>query len=563
MDKFEFNVPRFTDFNACSDSDDEELEKYFDFDHEDEDQFNAPSQSCSFQHKGTGGNNMESGFGEGDESCSSLKKRKSVFKTPGKTPRKSELETLCSTTALYSKTPKKFHSMETRLDSAVKNPPLSLRSRNIFRASVAPEEDCDGTQMEDKRGVRRKRVHSPQNKNTEKYICLAEEVLKFHNVTPARFHTKPKHEKFYNEGGKWKVRGSTIPKSPHLNVLKRTRPTHVLSRKELEDLEVEEMKRHQVKARPINDKIFKPPNINRSHRSFQLTMFEPFNLTEPKQKTEEVQPEVYKFTARPVPKGLFKKVDVKNTSAPTLLQPSHSPRRVRVPVQKGTEKENKVVHKPPRKGPIKATPFSFYDKDVMRLQQKEKKIQQLLEEEKKQHTFRANPLPKFPEKPFQEKPTMDPTIPQPFHLSADDKGKVNREKWEKMVEEEKLRKKRESEFKARPPVILNKKPFVPVKTEKHEVRTLDVHLNTEIRAKDRALYDLKMQMRQKEIEEIKLQRQKELEKMKEEELARLRKEIVHKANPVRHYKEVVIHPANKCLTVPLSPKSFIVSSHSE
>jgi hypothetical protein len=65
--------------------------------------------------------------------------------------------------------------------------------------------------------------------------------------------------------------------------------------------------------------------------------------------------------------------------------------------------------------------------------------------------------------------------------------------------------KKAAEFKARPPVILSKKPFVPAKTEKHEVKALNFHLNTEIRAKDRALYDLKRQMKEREIEELKLQ----------------------------------------------------------
>jgi targeting protein for Xklp2 len=53
-----------------------------------------------------------------------------------------------------------------------------------------------------------------------------------------------------------------------------------------------------------------------------------------------------------------------------------------------------------------------------------------------------------------------------------------------------------------------------------------------------------------------LQRDEKLEKEEMEEVARLRKESVHKANPVRRYKPTNILGSDKTLTDPHSP-SFV------
>ncbi|KAJ2323544.1 Protein tpx2, partial [Coemansia sp. RSA 2673] len=44
------------------------------------------------------------------------------------------------------------------------------------------------------------------------------------------------------------------------------------------------------------------------------------------------------------------------------------------------------------------------------------------------------------------------------------------------------------------------------------------------------------------------------ERREEEEIKRLRKLLVHKAQPVRHYKPVVIKPSDRPLTVPKTPQ---------
>ncbi|KAG8230202.1 hypothetical protein J437_LFUL009882 [Ladona fulva] len=131
---------------------------------------------------------------------------------------------------------------------------------------------------------KRKRVDSSQQPN--KYVCMAEAVEKFQRTTPARFHTKPRYSKFEFKGKRLSHLKTTVPMSPHLQVIKRNRPVTALSRWQIEDMEVEEMKKHQVKARPVNEKIFNPMNIDTSHQSHVIEM-KPFNLTQWKRKVRK------------------------------------------------------------------------------------------------------------------------------------------------------------------------------------------------------------------------------------------------------------------------------------
>lgn len=82
----------------------------------------------------------------------------------------------------------------------------------------------------------------------------------------------------------------------------------------------------------------------------------------------------------------------------------------------------------------------------------------------------------------------------------------------------------------------------------------EFQLQTEVRASER--------QKLKEINDIKehekelaLQRMKAFQEEEErKEIMRLRKEAVHKANPIRHYKPVKIMPSSKPPTEPVSPK---------
>lgn len=57
------------------------------------------------------------------------------------------------------------------------------------------------------------------------------------------------------------------------------------------------------------------------------------------------------------------------------------------------------------------------------------------------------------------------------------------------------------------------------------------------------------------MENLELQHLRELEREEEEKrnIAMLRKQLVHKSNPIRSYKQVEILPSNRPLTHPESP----------
>lgn len=127
-------------------------------------------------------------------------------------------------------------------------------------------------------------------------------------------------------------------------------------------------------------------------------------------------------------------------------------------------------------------------------------------------------------------------------------------------------------FKARPPTVLYKKPFEPKTESKPLTEITEFHLNTDKRAKKRESFEEYLKRKEERKEQIKkevsilrfytklcnvhnvYEQEEEMALAKEQEqIALLRKQAEHKANPIRHYKEVVIKKSNM-ITVPMSPK---------
>ena len=59
-----------------------------------------------------------------------------------------------------------------------------------------------------------------------------------------------------------------------------------------------------------------------------------------------------------------------------------------------------------------------------------------------------------------------------------------------------------AEFKARPATVILKKPFEPKKSDRPLTDITAKSLNTEKRAKEREQFDLKVQMEQAELDEL-------------------------------------------------------------
>merc|ERR1719493_373829 len=150
----------------------------------------------------------------------------------------------------------------------------------------------------------RKRRHSADTK----FKSQAELIQNFQKGTPDRFRSKPQ------AGTKTRHRSAspgpariTIPHTPQLSTRGRSRPAAVLSKEEREELELEELKNKQFKAKGVGETVpkFKYGDVEKK----PCTIPQPFHLTNQGQPSIPVQQQeeenVQAFHARPVPKGIM------------------------------------------------------------------------------------------------------------------------------------------------------------------------------------------------------------------------------------------------------------------
>ncbi|CAH3911583.1 unnamed protein product [Pieris brassicae] len=135
-----------------------------------------------------------------------------------------------------------------------------------------------------------------------KFVSMAEAIYHYQRDTPTRFHTsKPKQ--FQNVIRQSKL---TLALSPHLRCKERSRPRHIMSQKEKEDLELEEIRKFKLKANPVPHSILSGPHLPEVPRK-PPTVPEPFNLTEIYKNNNPTPEEIHTFKARPVPKQILAK----------------------------------------------------------------------------------------------------------------------------------------------------------------------------------------------------------------------------------------------------------------
>lgn len=202
-----------------------------------------------------------------------------------------------------------------------------------------------------------------------------------------------------------------------------------------------------------------------------------------------------------------------------------------------------------------AQPFSFEDRDQQTLMKKREKIDKILEQEKKEREFKANPMPNL-NKPvgLPIKEVILPTEAKPFHHEMEKRVENRIQKWQKGVEEE-LRKQQEAAmFKARPAKVLYQEPFRPEHHDKPMTEISNFELHSDRRAREREAFELEKKRKEADLESMKRQLEERRRLEEEEEVRRLRNEAVHKAQPVRSYKGIKIQPSDKPLTKPRSPQ---------
>ncbi|XP_069727620.1 targeting protein for Xklp2 isoform X2 [Phaenicophaeus curvirostris] len=409
------------------------------------------------------------------------------------------------------------------------------------------------------------------------YVSLAEQVEAFQKRTPSRYHLRSRKSEEGPVPQKLVKLARTNPKSPMLLTKQRLRPAACKSTAELEAEEMEKIQQYKFKARELNPQIFgggpllpkKPPVKELTQPvGFELEIEKRIRERESKKQQEE---EHFEFRSRPCPTKILENVvgvpEKKELPVTVPKSPVFTLKtRSRTPVR-DEEKENEVVPvikanpvphygvpfkpKRPDQRQVEVCPFSFDARDRERQIQKERKIEELRKEEVPK--FKALPLPYFDEVKLPEKKVKNPTQPEPFHLQIDERGAAKQQSWKQQLKEDLRRQKEAACFKARPNTVVYQEPYVPKKESKLLSVPESFELATEKRAKERQEFEKRLAnieaLRERQREQMR-QQQEEQEK---EEVAKLRQEMVHKANPIRKYRSVEVKASDQPLTTPKSP----------
>ncbi|XP_040465700.1 targeting protein for Xklp2 isoform X9 [Falco naumanni] len=442
---------------------------------------------------------------------------------------------------------------------------------------------------------------------TSEYVSLAEQVEAFQKRTPSRYHLRSRKSDEGPVPAKLVKARLTKPKTPVLRTKQRFRPITCKTTAELEAEEIEKIKQYKFKAQEFNPKIFeggallpKKPSVKDLTQpiGFELETEKRVQERDSKKQQEE---EHFEFHSRPCPTKILEDVvgvpekkvlpiTVPKSPVFTLKSRTQTSSRdekqemfshflrsrpsvcVAVALEDKQEKEvvpviraNPMRHygvpfkpKMPEQRHVEVCPFSFDARDKERQIQKEKKIEEMQKEEVPK--FKALPLPYFDHVQLPEKKVKNPTQPEPFNLQVDERGAAKLQIWKQQLEEDLKRQKEAACFKARPNTVVYQEPFVPKRGNKQLSESLSgsvvpesFELATEKRAKERQEFEKRLAHREAIRERCQERLRQEEEEREKEEVAKLRQEMVHKANPIRKYRNVEVKPSDQPLTTPKSP----------
>ncbi|XP_046724782.1 targeting protein for Xklp2 isoform X1 [Silurus meridionalis] len=417
---------------------------------------------------------------------------------------------------------------------------------------------------------------------TSSYVSMAEQIELFQKRTPTRYHLRSRQSQ---ERGPSPVRTEkpkvTHPHTPQLLTRQRSRPPTVKSTAELEAEEAEKLQQFKFKALELNRKILEGAMAPKKPAPKEATRPEGFQLEVEKRLQDrhaakkKEEPEDHTFHSKPLPTRILEEVvgvPEKKVLKPTVPESPAFALKNRVRVERKTEevkapaplKALPVPHfvpfhlKPAAKNHVETCPFSFEQREQERRAQKEKKLEELRNEEVPK--FKARLLPHFDEVNLPEKKVIEPTKPAPFNLLVDERGSVKSERWEQMMKDELKQQADAACFKAKPNTVVHKKPFMPKKESRsiladttHSIVAEGFQLSTERRAKERLEFERNLKEEAALRAQMAEQQAREQEEREKDEIARLRREQVHKAQPIRHYKPVELKHSEVALTTPQSP----------
>ncbi|XP_014812591.1 PREDICTED: targeting protein for Xklp2 isoform X2 [Calidris pugnax] len=412
---------------------------------------------------------------------------------------------------------------------------------------------------------------------SSEYVSLAEQVEAFQRRTPSRYHLRSRKSDEGPVPGKVLKARITKPKTPMLLTKQRFRPGTCKTTAELEAEELEKIQQYKFKARELNHKIFeggpllpkKPPVKELTQPiGFELEIEKRIQERDSKKQQEE---EHFEFHSRPCPTKILEEivgvpekkvlpVTVPKSPVFTLKNRTRTSGRDEEKEKEAVPmiKANPMPHygvpfkpKVPEQRHVEVCPFSFDARDRERQIQKEKKIEEMQKEEVPK--FKALPLPYFDHVKLPEKKVKNPTQPEPFNLQVDERGAAKLQSWKQQLKEDMKRQKEAACFKARPNTVVYQEPFVPKKENMLLSVPESFELATEKRAKERQEFEKRLAYKEALRERHEEQVRQQQEEREKEEVAKLRQELVHKANPIRKYRNVEVKPSEQPLTMPKSP----------
>ncbi|XP_058498350.1 targeting protein for Xklp2-like [Solea solea] len=410
---------------------------------------------------------------------------------------------------------------------------------------------------------------------TGAYVSMAEKIAQFQTQTPERYHLRSRQNQ---ERGPSPVKGGhlklTEPHTPHLMTRQRYRPPTVKSSAELEAEEVNKLQKFKFKALELNKKILERPEELKKPAVKEPTVPEGFELQiekrlQGRQKPQEEEEKPHTFKSQPLPKKILEGVvgiPEKRVLNPTVPESPAFALKNRVRVERKAEevKQPSPIKAPPvphfglpfqprlpESHHVEVCPFSFEKRELERRALKEKKLEELRNEEVPQ--FKAQPLPHFDTVLLPEKKKLGPTKPEPFRLMADERGAVKSSRREHMLKEEQKQLEEAATFRARPNTVTHKEPFQPKKGERAVVAAEAFELSTERRARERQEYERVASEKEARRALMEEQQRQEDEQREKDHVVRMRHDQVHKAQPIRHYKPVAVKKSEVPLTIPHSP----------
>lgn len=421
----------------------------------------------------------------------------------------------------------------------------NMRKSMSMNDIAALREDLVKLEFHDKDDMyhrHRKPSGAPQELSRTKFVSMAEAIYHYQRDTPGRFHSK--RPQIFRSQRPTGPSGLTVPQSPMLRSKTRSRPTHIMSQQEKEEMELEEIRKHKIKANPIPKSVIEGTKNLPEVSKKPITVPEPFKLTEIQKKAAQSTDDIPQFKARPAPKHILEKPQVpvkppvhvtKPVSPKFRYKRANSADQLRndnMLLMKSQPKCEEKHH--PRTGPVRPEPFSFEKRDEELRRRREERIKRQIEEERKQASlFKAQPVPGAVKK------RMHCSAPKGGSSTTSSENKENNVK-----------------FEAKVPVVLYKEPFKPVLQPVQLKKPAPFELTTEKRAAEREKFEKQLKEKEEEQERMRQMKEKEQQEAEERARAELRAKLIHHPKPIPKTGIVPFVPEKSVapLTVPETPK---------